>query len=84
MTTTVRQGVPVRVVGIFLLVSFGVALMLDAVAALTGGLGTPHAKGLLALRMFTPWPHGWPAVSSPESRGFRRSGFPARLIGGDG
>ena len=74
MTTTVRQGVPVRAVGIFLLVSFGVALMLDAVAALTGGLGAPHAKG----------PRGWPAVSSPESRGFRRSGFPARLMDGAG
>lgn len=61
MTTTVRQGVPVRVVGIFLLVSFGVALMLDAVAALTGGLGTPHAKGLLALRMFTPALASWMA-----------------------
>ena len=53
MTTTGRQGVHVRAVGVFLLVSFGAALLLDCVVAATGGLGTLQAKGILPLRTFT-------------------------------
>ena len=59
MTTGGRRGVPTRALGVFLLVSFGVALFLDGVMAATGGLGTPHAKGMLALRMFTPALASW-------------------------
>ena len=59
MTATGRQGVHVRAVGVFLLVSFGAALLLDCVVAATGGLGTPQAKGMLTLRMFTPALAAW-------------------------
>ena len=38
----------------FLLVSFGVVLLLDCVVAATDGLGTPQAKGILPLRTFPP------------------------------
>ena len=59
MTATGRQGVHVRAVGVFLLVSFGAALLLDGVVAATGGLGTPQAKGILTLRMFVPALAAW-------------------------
>ena len=59
MTATGRQGVHVRAVGVFLLVSFGAALLLDCVVAATGGLGTPQAKVILTLRMFTPALAAW-------------------------
>ena len=59
MTATGRQGVHVREVGVFLLVSFGVVLLLDCVVAATGGLGTPQAKGILTLRTFTPALAAW-------------------------
>lgn len=59
MTATGRQGVHVRAVGVFLLVSFGAALLLDGVVAATGGLGTPQAKGILTLRMFAPALAAW-------------------------
>ena len=59
MTATGRRGVHARAVGVFLLVSFGAALLLDCVVAATGGLGTPQAKGMLTLRMFTPALAAW-------------------------
>ena len=59
MTATGRRGVHARAVGVFLLVSFGAALLLDCVVAATGGLGTPQAKGVLTLRMFTPALASW-------------------------
>ena len=42
-----------REVGVFLLVSFGAAMLLDCIVAATGGLGTLQAKGILPLRTFT-------------------------------
>lgn len=59
MTATGRRGVHARAVGVFLLVSFGAALLLDCVVAATGGLGTPQAKVILTLRMFTPALAAW-------------------------
>jgi len=61
MTAAGRRGVPVRAVGVFLLMSFGVALLLDGVVAATGGLGTPQAMGIVTLRMFTPALAAWVA-----------------------
>jgi len=59
MTAAGRRSVHVRAVGVFLLVSFGAALLLDCVVAATGGLGTPQAKVILTLRMFTPALAAW-------------------------
>ena len=59
MTAAGRRGVHVRAVGVFLLVSFGAALLLDCVVTATGGLGTPQAKVILTLRMFTPALAAW-------------------------
>ena len=84
MTATGRQGVHVRAVGVFLLVSFGAALLLDGVVAVTGGLGTPQAKGILTLRMFAPALAAWVVCRFVTHESWlRTSGFARRSPGSE-
>ena len=84
MTATGRRGVHVRAVGVFLLVSFGAALLLDGVVAATGGLGTPQAKGILPLRMFTPALAAWVVCRFVTHESWLRASGLARRTPGSG
>ena len=84
MTATGRQGVHVRAVGVFLLVSFGAALLLDGVVAATGGLGTPQAKGILTLRMFVPALAAWVVCRFVTRESWLRASGLARRSPGSG
>ena len=59
MDTIALQSVRWRAVGLFVAVAMGAAFALDAVCALTGGLGTPLSYALLAVRMFSPALASW-------------------------
>jgi CAAX amino terminal protease family protein len=85
MTTGGQRSVPARAVGVFLLVCFGSALLLDGLMAATGGLGTPQAKGMLALRMFTPALASWAVCRFVSHESWlRTSGLTLRSSGSGG
>ncbi len=84
MTIAGRRGVHVRAVGVFLLVGFGAALLLDCVVAVTGGLGTPQAKGILPLRMFTPALAAWVVCRFVTHESWLRESGLARRTPGSG
>ena len=84
MTAAGRRGVHVRAVGVFLLVSFGAALLLDCVVAATGGLGTPQAKVILTLRMFTPALAAWVVCRFVTHESWLRASGLARRSPGSG
>ena len=84
MTIAGRQGVHARAVGVFLLVSFGAALLLDCVVAVTGGLGTPQAKVILTLRMFTPALAAWVVCRFVTHESWLRESGLARRSPGSG
>ena len=68
----------------FLLVSFGAALLLDCVVAATGGLGTPQAKVILTLRMFTPALAAWVVCRFITRESWLRASGLARRSPGSG